>query len=142
MINALCELTVFSTSEISKSSGKGRHTSTRREMILMKDSGILIDTPGVREFGLASDNSDTLSDIFELAYFAESCRFENCTHVNEPGCAVVDAVNNGLLALAVYNSYLKLRKESWYFSTSEHEKRKRGKSFAKISEAAKRIKKR
>ena len=142
LINALCELTIFSTSEISKSSGKGRHTSTRRDMILMKDSGVLIDTPGVREFGLASDNSETLSDIFELTDFAKSCRFENCTHVNEPGCAVVEAVNNSLLELEVYNSYLKLRKESWYFSSSEHEKRKRDKSFAKISEEAKRIKKR
>ncbi|TJZ53695.1 ribosome small subunit-dependent GTPase A [Sphingobacterium olei] len=142
LINALCERTVFSTSEISKSSGKGRHTSTRREMVLMEGSGVLIDTPGVREFGLASDNSDTLSNIFELADFAESCRFENCTHVDEPGCAVVEAVNSGLLELEVYNSYLKLRKESWYFSTSEHEKRKRDKSFARISEEAKRIKKR
>jgi len=142
LINALCELTIFSTSEISKSSGKGRHTSTRRDMILMKDSGVLIDTPGVREFGLASDNSETLSDIFELTDFAKSCRFENCTHVNEPGCAVVEAVNHSLLELEVYNSYLKLRKESWYFSSSEHEKRKRDKSFAKISEEAKRIKKR
>ncbi|WP_343565714.1 ribosome small subunit-dependent GTPase A [Sphingobacterium sp.] len=142
LINALCELTIFSTAEISKSSGKGRHTSTRREMILMKDGGVLIDTPGVREFGLASDNSETLSEIFELADFAESCRFENCQHVNEPGCAVVEAVNNGLLEPEVYNSYLKLRKESWYFSTSEHEKRKRDKSFARILEEVKRMKKR
>ncbi|NMN38302.1 ribosome small subunit-dependent GTPase A [Pedobacter sp. SG918] len=142
LINALCERTVFSTSEISKHSGKGRHTSTRREMVLMEDSGILIDTPGVREFGLASDNSKTLEELFDVADFAVSCRFENCMHVDEPGCAVVEAVNNGHLALEAYNSYLKLRKESWYFSTSEHEKRKRDKSFARISEEAKRIKKR
>ena len=141
LINALCERTVFFTSEISKSSGKGRHTSTRREMVLMEHSGILIDTPGVREFGLASDNSETLADIFDVSDFAESCRFENCTHVDEPDCAVVEAVNNGLIEPEVYNSYLKLRKESWHFSSSEHEKRKRDKSFAKISEEAKRIKK-
>ncbi|WP_026712951.1 ribosome small subunit-dependent GTPase A [Flavobacterium daejeonense] len=142
LINALCERTVFSTSEISKSSGKGRHTSTRREMVLMEDSGILIDTPGVREFGLASDNSETLSEIFDVSDFAESCRFENCMHVDEPGCAVVEAVNTGLLELEAYNSYLKLQKESWYFSTSEHEKRKRDKSFSRISDEAKRIKRR
>ncbi|MNK11470.1 putative ribosome biogenesis GTPase RsgA [compost metagenome] len=142
LINALCERTVFFTSEISKSSGKGRHTSTRREMVLMDDGGILIDTPGVREFGLASDNPEVLADIFDVSDFAGSCRFENCTHVDEPGCSVVEAVNNGLLELKVYNSYLKLRKESWYFSTSEHEKRKRGKSFARISNEAKRLKKR
>lgn len=142
LINALCERTVFSTSEISKSSGKGRHTSTRREMVLMEDGGILIDTPGVREFGLASDSSETLADIFDVSDFAESCHFKNCMHVNEPGCAVVEAVKRGLLEQEAYNSFLKLRKESWYFSTSEYEKRKRDKSFAKISEEAKRIKKR
>lgn len=142
LINALCERTVFSTSEISKSSGKGRHTSTRREMILMRDNGILIDTPGVREFGLASDNPETLVQIYDMSDLVASCRFENCTHVNEPDCAVIEAVNNGLLAEDVYHSYLKLRKESWYFSASEHEKRRRDKSFAKISEEAKKIKKR
>jgi ribosome biogenesis GTPase len=142
LINALCERTVFFTSEISKSSGKGRHTSIRREMVLMEHSGILIDTPGVREFGLASDNSQTLADVFDISDFAESCRFENCMHLEEPGCAVLQAVNNGLIEPEVYNSYLKLRKESWHFSSSEHEKRKRDKSFAKISQEVKRIKKR
>ncbi|MDF3026430.1 MAG: ribosome biosis GTPase RsgA [Fluviicola sp.] len=142
LINALCERTVFLTSEISKSTGKGRHTSTRREMELMDNGGVLIDTPGVREFGLASDNSEVLEDMFDVSDFAESCRFKNCTHVNEPGCAVIEAVNSGLLEPEAYNSYLKLRKESWHFSTSEHEKRKRAKSFARISDEVKRIKKR
>ena len=141
LINALCERTVFSTSEISKSS-KGKHTSTRREMELMNDGGILIDTPGVREFGLASDNPQVLADMFDISDFSGSCRFKNCTHVEEPGCAVIEAVNSGLLEPEVYSSYLKLRKESWHFSVSEHEKRKKAKSFAKISNEAKRIKKR
>jgi ribosome biogenesis GTPase / thiamine phosphate phosphatase len=142
LINALCERTVLLTSEISKSTGKGRHTSTRREMELMNDGGILIDTPGVREFGLASDNSEVLAEMFDISDFEESCRFKNCTHVDEPGCAVVEAVNSGFLELEVYNSYLKLRKESWHFSASEHEKRKRAKSFARISDEIKRVKKR
>lgn len=142
LINTLCERTVFPTSETSKSTGKGRHTSTRREMVLMNGSGILIDTPGVREFGLAADSSEVLSDMFDVSDFAASCRFEDCTHVDEPYCAVIEAVNNGHLSVDVYNSYLKLRKESWYFSTSQHEKRKRDKSYSKIGEQAKQIKKR
>ena len=142
LINVLCERAVFFTSEIGNSSGKGRHTSTRREMVLMDDRGILIDTPGVREFGLASDSPEALADIFAVSDFAGSCRFHNCTHVDEPGCAVVETVNNGLLEQEVYHSYLKLRKESRRFSISEHEKRKRDKSFARISDEAKRIKKR
>lgn len=142
LINALCERTVFSTSEISKSSGKGKHTSTRREMELMNGGGILIDTPGVREFGLVSDNPEVLADMFDISDFSGSCRFTNCTHVKEPGCAVIEAVNSGLLEPEVYSSYLKLRKESWHFSVSEYEKRKKAKSFAKISNEAKRMKKR
>lgn len=142
LINTLCKKTEFVTSEISKSSGKGRHTSTRREMVLMDNSGILIDTPGVRAFGLASDNPEVLAELLDVADFKESCRFDNCTHVKEPGCGVIDAVNKGLLDREVYDSYLKLRRESWYFSSSEHEKRKRDKSFAKIADEAKRIKKR
>lgn len=142
LINTLCERTIFSTSEVSKSSGKGRHTSTRRAMVLMEDRGVVIDTPGVREFGLASDAPEVLNEIFDISDFAESCRFDNCTHVQEPGCAVVEAVNKGLLEPEVYRSFLKLRKESWYFSVSEHEKRKRDKSFARISDEAKKIKKR
>jgi ribosome biogenesis GTPase / thiamine phosphate phosphatase len=142
LINALCERTVFLTSETSKSTDKGRHTSTRREMELMNDSGVLIDTPGVREFGLASENPEVLAAMFDISDFEESCRFKNCTHEDEPGCAVVEAVNSGLLEPEVYNSYLKLRKESWHFSASEHEKRKRAKSFARITDEVKRIKKR
>lgn len=142
LINVLCGRTVFVTSEVSKSSGKGRHTSTRRDMVLMGSNGILIDTPGVREFGLASNNMGTLEEIFDVSSFAGDCRFENCMHVDEPGCAVIEAVNSGRLEPELYNSYLKLRKESWHFSASEHEKRKRDRSFAKISEEAKRIKKR
>lgn len=140
LINALCKRTVFSTSEISKSSGKGRHTSTRREMVLMEGSGVLIDTPGVREFGLASDNSDTLSNIFDVADFAVSCRFDNCTHLDEPDCAVLEAIENGVLDTKVYKSYLKLQNEASHFTISEHEKRKKGKKNAKILEEVKKRK--
>lgn len=142
LINALCGKNVVLTSEVSKSSGKGRHTSTRREMVLMEGGRILIDTPGVREFGLASDSAETLANVFDVSDFAASCRFPDCLHVNEPGCSVLEAVDSGLLELEAYKNYLKLRKESWYFSTSEHEKRKRARSFGKITEEAKRMKKR
>lgn len=132
LVNALCEKSILLTSDISLSTGKGRHTSTRREMVLMHDSGILIDTPGVREFGLAIDDPNSLTDLMDIADYAKSCRFSDCKHINEPGCAVIEAVNNGALDRKVYTSYLKLRKEAWYFSTSEHEKRKRDKSFSKL----------
>lgn len=124
LVNALCEKPVLLTSDISLSTGKGRHTSTRREMVLMDGSGILIDTPGVREFGLAIDNPDSLAEMLDISDYAKSCRFKDCEHVNEPGCAVLETINNGALDHKVYESYLKLRREAWHFSTSEHERRK------------------
>lgn len=140
LVNALCERSVLLTSDISQSTGKGRHTSTRREMVLMDGSGVLIDTPGIREFGLAVDNPDSLAEILEISSCAESCRFKDCTHTNEPGCAVLDAVDKGLLDTKVYESYLKLKREAWHFSASEHEKRKRDKSFSKLVEEVKKRK--
>ena len=119
------------------STGKGRHTSTRREMVLMNGSGVLIDTPGVREFGLVIDNPDSLAEVLEISDYAESCRFKDCKHINEPGCAVLEAVNSGALDYKVYASYLKLRREAWHFSASEHEKRKKEKSFTKLVEEVK-----
>lgn len=139
LVNALFGKELFVTSEISNSTGKGRHTSTRREMILLDGSGVLIDTPGVREFGLAMDNTNSISDLFNISDFEGDCRYKDCTHVNEPGCAVIEAVNRGLIELEVYESYLKLRREAWHFSASVHEKRKKERSFSKLIDEVKNI---
>ena len=132
LVNVLTGKPVLLTSDISRSTGKGRHTSTRREMTLMGGGGVLIDTPGVREFGLALDDPDSLDETLDIADYAKSCRFQDCEHTGEPGCAVLEAVKSGQLDAKVYDSYLKLRREAWHFSTSEHEKRKRDKSFSKL----------
>lgn len=137
LVNELCEKSVLLTSDISQSTGKGRHTSTRREMVVMDGSDILIDTPGVREFGSTAGNPDSLAEMLEISNHSESCRFKDCTHTNEPGCAVLEAVNNGMLDVKVYESYLKLKREAWHFSTSEHEKRKKEKSFSKLIDEVK-----
>ena len=140
LVNALCEKSLLITSDISQSTGKGRHTSTRREMVLMNGSGVLIDTPGVREFGLAIDNPDSLAEVLDISNYAKSCRFKDCGHINEPGCTVLKAVNNGMLDAGVYESYLKLQREAWHFSASEHEKRKKDKSFSKLVDEVKKRK--
>jgi ribosome biogenesis GTPase / thiamine phosphate phosphatase len=140
LVNALCEKSVLLTSDISQSTGKGRHTSTRREMVLMDGSGVLIDTPGVREFGLAIDNPDSLAEMLDVSDYAKSCRFKDCEHINEPGCAVLEAVNSGMLDQKAYESFLKLRREARHFSTSEYEKRRKGKSFSKLIDEVKRHK--
>ena len=103
-------------------------------------AGVLIDTPGVREFGLAIDDTDSLAEVLEISDYAVSCRFKDCKHISEPGCAVLEAVSSGILDRKVYESYQKLRREVWHFSTSEHEKRKRDRSFSKLVEEVKKLK--
>jgi ribosome biogenesis GTPase len=140
LINALCEKSLLLTSEISASTGKGKHTSTRREMVLMDGSGILIDTPGIREFGLTAGNPDSLAEMQGISDYTELCRFADCTHTNEPGCAVIEAVNSGLLDRKVYESYHKLQREAWHFTTSVQKKRKKEKSFSALIEEVKKRK--
>lgn len=91
---------------------KGKHTTTRRELILLKNGGIIIDTPGMRELGLESANlSKTFADIDELAFM---CKFHDCTHASEPGCAVQKAICGGTLSVERLISYQKLKKEAKY----------------------------
>lgn len=132
LINALCDEELLATSAISDSTGKGRHTSTRREMVLLNNSGVLIDSPGVREFGITSDNAKALSSVLNISDLEKTCRYKDCTHTNEPGCSVLEALENGTLDKSVYESYLKLCKESFHFTASEQEKRKRDKSLGKM----------
>lgn len=95
-----------------RSDDKGRHTTTRRELILLKNGGMVIDTPGMRELGLESaDLSRTFADISELA---SECRFRDCTHTVEPGCAVQRAVSDGTLSAERVSGYQKLKKEAKY----------------------------
>ena len=140
LVNALCEKSTLRTSKISQSTGKGRHTSTQRQMVEMGYSGILIDTPGVREFGLTTGRTETLLNALDLNDYARLCRFKDCTHHNEPGCAVTRAVNEGTLDQKVYQSYLKLEREINHFTASEHERRKLQKSQSKLVKEVKKRK--
>lgn len=132
LINALCGEEIFKTATISSSTGKGRHTSTRREMVLMKGGGILIDTPGIKVFGVTNDDAGSLDKVMDFSRFEGQCRYNDCQHIHEDGCAIIEAVERGDIDQGVYDNYLKLRKEAWHFTTSVHEKRKRGKSFARM----------
>lgn len=132
LINALCGRTILQTGAISDSTGKGKHTSTRREMVLMPDSGILIDTPGIKLFGVTSDNTENLSEILDISDYQGRCRFRDCQHINEKGCAVIEAVENGEIDCGVYESYLKLRREAKHYTTSVHEKRRQERVFSKM----------
>lgn len=91
---------------VSTFSNKGKHTTTFAELIPLRFGGYLVDTPGIREFGLVNIEPAELSLYYpEMQEFRENCRFYNCTHVHEPGCAVIQAVENGLIAASRYASY-------------------------------------
>lgn len=91
---------------------KGRHTTTRRELMILQNGGIVIDTPGMRELGLEGTNlSKYFADIESLA---AECKFRDCTHSSEPGCAVQKAIEEGTLLSERFSNYLKLQKESQY----------------------------
>ncbi len=137
LINLLCGQEILQTAAISDHTGKGKHTSTRREMVLMDKSGVLIDTPGVKVFGVTNNDNETLSEVLDISSFEGQCLFRDCRHVNEKGCAVIKAVENGDLDPGVYESYLKLRKEASHYTASVHERRKYEKSFSKLVKRAK-----
>ncbi|MFW2368820.1 MAG: ribosome small subunit-dependent GTPase A [Desulforhopalus sp.] len=93
-------------------SGEGRHTTVRRQLFVLEQGALLIDTPGMREVGILADNDgmdDSFDDIHDLAL---QCRFTNCGHENERGCAVLQAIKEGALPLVRYQNYVKLKTES------------------------------
>ena len=111
LINRLTGKNSLKTSEIRKD-GKGRHTTTGRELLFLENGAAVIDTPGMRELGIsdAADGLDkSFSDIEELIL---NCRFSDCTHSSEPGCAVIEAVEKGELSEERWNSYCRLKAES------------------------------
>ena len=106
-INAVFPKFNLRTQEVSGWSGKGLHTTTFAEMFDMDEGGQIIDTPGVREFGIVDVSKQELSHFFpEMRALINDCQFNNCMHINEPGCAVKDAVNAGTVSVDRYASYL------------------------------------
>lgn len=131
LINRLMGEDVIETGEIRKDD-KGRHTTTRRDLIVIPSGGAVIDTPGMRELGIESANlSKTFMDIDELA---EQCKFHNCTHKNEPYCAVRKAIEESSISEERLISYQKLKKEAKYegLNSRQIEKEKMNEMFSGI----------
>lgn len=109
LINALLPGTELKTGEISDWSDKGKHTTTFAEMFELPFGGYLIDTPGIRELGVFDIEKQELGRLFpEIRKLMENCRFNNCRHINEPGCAVLTALEDGKFEASRYDSYLSI----------------------------------
>lgn len=107
LINQLIPDLQLKTTEVSDWSGKGQHTTTFAEMFDLPNGGRIIDTPGVKEFGLVDIEKEELSHYFpEMRRVLNDCKFNNCLHLNEPGCAVLQAIADKEMAEERYNSYV------------------------------------
>ena len=118
LLNKLLGENRFSVGEVREKDNKGRHTTTRRQLTCLKNGGIIIDTPGMRELGNIFADGGLNETFDEIALFAEECRFKDCTHVHEKGCAVRKAVNDGIIDKHRYKNYLALQKESAFCEMS------------------------
>ena len=112
LANGLAGRTLAETREIRESDGRGRHTTTARELHLLPGGGMLIDTPGMRELGLYDDAEGVDTAYADVASLAAECRFRDCGHRSEPGCAVAAALDDGRLDPARYTAWRKLQAEA------------------------------
>ncbi len=130
LINRLTGNEIRKTNTVS-GTGEGRHTTVRRELIRLQGGALLIDNPGMREFGIISAGeglSDSFADITSLS---SACRYRDCTHTGEPGCAVLEAVHAGSIGRGQLEHYLKLGRESEFHERSYADKRKKDREFGK-----------
>ncbi|WP_345374130.1 ribosome small subunit-dependent GTPase A [Algivirga pacifica] len=132
LINSLLGSQQQVTQEVSHYDSKGKHTTVSRELLFLPEGGILVDTPGMREFGVTADEEGLQKSFYEVSELAEHCRFKHCTHMHEPDCAVLQGVAEGKISEDRYQSYLKLQREAEHYQMSNHEKRKKQKQFGKM----------
>lgn len=132
LINNLTGKTLMKTETISGSTGKGRHTTSHRELVVLPDGGILIDNPGMREVGIADSGSGMQTTFDKIMSYAMNCKFHDCTHTSETGCAVREATETGEIDSNAYENYLKMEREKDFFESSIAERRKKDKSFGKM----------
>ena len=141
LLNTLLKTSAFQTRTVREKDGKGRHATTRRQLVFVDSGAMIIDTPGMRELGNVAVESG-LSDTFdEITLLIRECRYKNCSHTIEKGCAVLAALNDGRLSRARYENYIKMSKESAHYEMSYVEKRRKDKQFGKMCKSVMKNKK-
>lgn len=132
LLNNLSGKTLMRTDSVSLSTNKGKHITSHRELIVLESGGILIDNPGMREVGIA-DSSGGLETTFDrIISLSPNCKFKDCTHTNEIGCSVIEAVEKGEIDKKSYENYLKMEREKAHFESTIEERRKKDKKFGKV----------
>ena len=132
LVNHFSGDVVFDTQEVREKDSKGKHTTTRRQLISLKNGALLIDTPGMRELGgigIESGLNEVFDDFIELS---KHCQFKDCSHTQEKGCAIQKAIKDGVISKERFQSYDKMNKESKFNEMSFIEKRRKDKKFGKM----------
>ncbi|WP_298717073.1 ribosome small subunit-dependent GTPase A [uncultured Chitinophaga sp.] len=132
LLNSLLGYRLQEEGATSAANNKGKHTTTARHLVMLPNGSMIIDVPGMREFGVTGESGS--EGVFHplIVELAPQCRFGDCTHQHEPGCAVIAAVRNGTLPGPVYRSYLKLLREQYHFQASEADKKRNIKQLTKL----------
>ena len=136
LINGLLGRDVLDTKRVS-GTGEGRHTTVRRELLVLDNGAMVIDNPGMRELGILGADSGIEASFPDVVELSSRCRFRDCTHANEPGCAVREAIEAGELDVGYYENFRKLESESAYLQMSYAEKRKKERDFGKFIKSVK-----
>jgi ribosome biogenesis GTPase len=137
IINHLIGRDTLRTSAVS-GTGEGRHTTVRRELLVLEGGALVIDNPGMREFGIGGAERGIGDSFADITGIGSHCRFRDCSHAGEPGCAVLEAVDAGMLPREHYDNYLKLREESAFHALSHVEKRRKDRDFGRAIKTARR----
>ncbi|MFW2441001.1 MAG: ribosome small subunit-dependent GTPase A [Arenicellales bacterium] len=132
LLNRIIGSELFETQSVSNKENKGRHTTTSRELLQLDNGSMLIDTPGMRELGNMSVDAGIDQTFSEVLDLSKSCKFSNCSHISEKGCAILAAISEGKLSKKRYKNYIKMKNESTFNEMSYIEKRKKDKDLGKL----------
>jgi ribosome biogenesis GTPase / thiamine phosphate phosphatase len=131
LLNNLSGEAIMRTDKISQSTNKGRHITSHRELTILETGGILIDNPGMREVGITDASSGIETTFHMITRLSHNCKYKDCTHMHESGCAVLEAVDKGDIDPASFENYRKMEREKAHFESSVVERREKEKEFGK-----------
>ncbi|MDO4543463.1 MAG: ribosome small subunit-dependent GTPase A [Clostridia bacterium] len=139
LVNTLAGEEVMAVKEIREDDSKGRHMTTRRQLIMLKSGAMIIDTPGMREIGMWDANSGTAEAFADVEGYIGLCRFSNCRHRTEPGCAIKAAIERGELSRERWESYQKITQEASFAQSKSEFLREKNLRNKEIAMESKRI---
>lgn len=135
LINNLLHKNILKTGNISESTNKGRHITSHRELFVLENGAIIIDTPGMKEVGVIDDEGGINTTFEEIVSLGLKCRFPDCSHTKEAGCAVQEAIDKGIISGESLENYRKIIREQQRFVSTIAEKRKKDREFGKMAKS-------